>query len=251
MTSMKKRTLAQKIEKEVVETPTRGSRKKKYSLDLRIHSPSSLGYFGIEGIDTAPALVRLAKVKGLDMIAVTDFYSAGFVDRLVEASAESSVTVIPGTTIRCQVAGCNDVILVCLFPETHTRADIETFLYDLKVPAEGADADFIVPLSFGEILDIIQVHQGRAIPSRMDKTPHQMAVISTLIEDFGFRAFDLAYADSSDLFKQRWPNLKFQLFSFSNASALAQVGSRKAKLALPCEGFEGIKDLFDRDRPAV
>jgi hypothetical protein len=47
------------------------ARQKSYVLDLRIHSPASLGYLSIEGIDTAPALVRLAKVKGLDIIAVS------------------------------------------------------------------------------------------------------------------------------------------------------------------------------------
>jgi len=244
---MKKKSLAQKIEKEVVATPPKGGKKKKYAMDLRIHTPSSLGYFGIEGIDTAPALVRLARVKGLDMIAVTDFYSAGFVDRLVEASVESGVTVIPGTTIRCALDECNEVILVCLFPENHTRSDIETFLNDLKVPESRADKDFIVPLPFREILEIIKAHNGQAIPSRMDKTPHQLTVISSLVDDYGFRAFDLAYGDSSDLFHQRWPKIKFQLFSFSNASALAQVGSRKAKLALPCSGFEGIRQMFQRE----
>ncbi len=93
--SRKKQSLSEQIEAEVVKpveartTASRGTldqqieksraRPKSYVMDLRIHSPASLGYLGIEGLDTAPALVRLAQVKGINVIAVTDFYSGKFV----------------------------------------------------------------------------------------------------------------------------------------------------------------------------
>ena len=89
-------TLADRVEK----TKTR---QKSYLMDLRVHSPASIGYLGVGGIDTAPALVRLAKVKGLDMIAVTDFYSAEFVDKVAEAAKTMQLTIIPGAVIRCKL----------------------------------------------------------------------------------------------------------------------------------------------------
>jgi hypothetical protein len=73
-----------------------------------------------------------------------------------------------------------------------------------------------------------------------------MSVIPELVENYGFRAFDLAYADSSAFFKKRWPKIKFQLFTFSDANALAQIGSRNAKVKMPTPGFEGLKDLISR-----
>jgi hypothetical protein len=81
----------------------------------------------------------------------------------------------------------------------------------------------------------------------MDKTPHRLAAIPTLVEKYGFRAFDLAYADSIRFFKSKWPKIKFQLFSFSNAHALAQVGSRIAKVKMSEPGFTGIKAMVARD----
>jgi hypothetical protein len=80
----------------------------------------------------------------------------------------------------------------------------------------------------------------------MDKTPHRLAVVPVLVETFGFRAFDLAYADSARFFKTQWPKIKFHLFSFSNAHALAQVGSRIAKVKMPDPGFVGVKAMVAR-----
>lgn len=221
------------------------SRQKSYVMDLRIHSPASLGYLGVEGLDTAPALVRLAKVKGLDVIGVTDFYSGKFIDRVVEAARGTALTVVPGVVIRATVPCCNDVILTCLFPECYSGARIEEFLREIKVPPQAfGDRRYTVALRLGEILNVIASHQGIALPSRMDKTPYRMNAIPVLVEEYGFRAFDLAYADSVRFFKRRWPKEKFQLFSFSNANALAQVGSRIAKVKMPIPGFEGIRQVF-------
>ena len=238
------RPLSHQIEK------TRSARRKSYTLDLRIHSPASLGYFRVKELDTAPALVRLAKVKGLDVIAITDFFSAAFVDRMIEAARGSSITLLPGVNLRCQLEACNDVVLTCIFPELTSGALIESFLRTLGVPeSAGEDRNYTLQKPLGEVLAVIEEYNGIAFPSRMDKTPQQMHVIPKLVEDFGFRAFDLAYAESADFFKRKWPKIKFKFFSFSNARALAQVGSRMAKVKMQAPGFQGIKELVMRENP--
>ena len=225
------------------------TRAKSYVLDLRVQSPASNTYLGVDGLDSAPAIVRLAKVKGLDVIAITDFYSAEFVDRMVEAAKTSPLTVIPGVSLRCKVRTCSEVILSCLFPETVTSADIESFLREIQVPSTArGDAEFVVPVSLDQVLHALSKFQGIAIPSRLDKTPHRSSVIPELVETYGFRAFDLAYADSASYFKKRWPKMKFQLFTFSDANALAQIGSRNVKVKLHNPGFAGIRELADRER---
>lgn len=232
--------LAQQVEKS-------RTRQKSYVMDLRIHSPASLGYLGIEGLDTAPALVRLAKVKGLDVIAVTDYYSGKFIDRVVEAAREVPLVVIPGVVIRVAIPTCNDVVLTCLFPENYKADGIEAFLGKISVPAnQFGNRSYCVPESLATVLEVLKVFGGVALPSRMDKTPHRMQAIPILVEDYGFRAFDLAYADSVRFFKSRWPKIKFHLFSFSNANALAQVGSRIARVRMPVPGFEGIRQIVSR-----
>ena len=233
--------LAQQIEKS-------RSRSKSYTMDLRVHSPASLGYLGIEGLDSAPAIVRLAKVKGLDVIAITDFFSGDFVDRMVLAAKDSPLKVIPGVGLRCRIGSCDDVILSCLFPERVTSQDISAFLDRLQVPfTQRGNSRYLVTTPFDKILAAIDEVGGVAIPSRLDKTPNRMTVLATLVEDYGFRAFDLAYADSAAHFKKRWPKIKFQLFTFSDANALAQIGSRNARVKLNAPGFDGIREIVARE----
>jgi len=237
-------SLAVQVEKS---TDKAKARQKSYVMDLRIHSPASLGYLGIEGIDTAPALVRLAKVKGLDVIAVTDYNSGTFIDRIVEAARDTALTIIPGVVIRCTVGGCDDVILLCLFPETYTTRKVEDFLRRLQIPDKAfGNRKHSVKLPFEDILKAVEEFNGVVVPSRMDKTPFRQSVIPLLVEQYGFRAFDMAYSDSIRYFKTHWPKTKFQLFSFSNANALAQVGSRIAKVKMTIPGFEGIRQIVER-----
>ncbi len=227
---------------------TRSTRRKSYTLDLRIHSPASLGYFKVKELDTAPALVRLAKVKGLDVIAITDFFSTAFVDKMTEAAANSPITVLPGVNLRCTLGPCNDVVVTCVFPEKTPAAHINGMLTALGVPGNAAvGKNYTLSLPFKDILRTIEEYSGVVFSSRMDKTPQQMHVIPMLVEEYGFRAFDLAYAESVDYFKQRWPKIKFTFFSFSNARALAQVGSRMAKVKMLAPGFQGIKELVTRE----
>ncbi len=223
------------------------TRQKSYVMDLRVQSPASMGYLGVEGLDSAPAIVRLAKVKGLDVIAITDFYSGEFIDRMVHAAKGSPLTVIPGVSIRCTVGTCSDVIISCLFPESTTSAQIEQFLRGLNIPESArGNPDFILPGTIDQLLHAITAMHGVAIPSRLDKTPHRLSIIPELVENYGFRAFDLAYSDSHEYFKKKWPKTKFQLFTFSDANALAQIGSRNAKVKLPTPGFDGIKEIIAR-----
>ena len=233
-------TLSGQIEKTRV-------RAKSYVLDLRVKSPASRGYLGIDGLDSAPAIVRLAKVKGLDMIAITDLFSADFVDRMVSAAKDSPLTVIPGVSVRCKVGMCSDVMMTCLFDEGTTSDHINTFLAALGVPSDpAARLNHLVTRPLAEILRELDSCGGVAIPSRLDKTPNQKAVIRELVETYGFRAFDVAYVDSREYFKKNWPKLEFHLFTFSDANALAQIGSRTARVKLTTPGFQGIREIVSR-----
>jgi hypothetical protein len=236
-------SLSSRIEK----TRTKTNKASNYVLDLKVNSPASLGYLNIEGLDSAPAIVRLSKVKGLDVIAITDLYSGEFIDPLVSAAKESPLTVIPGVSLRCKVGSCDDVIISCLFPESTTSADISAFLHQLDVPAEAkSNSNFVVSHSLDQILHVLESFSGVAIPTRIDKTPHRLAVLGELVDTYGFRAFDLAYSDSAELFRKRWPRTPFRLFSFSDAYALAQIGSRTVRVKLNTPGFAGIKEIVAR-----
>lgn len=237
------------IKSQIEKTVTKGkSKSKSYKLDLRIHSPASLGYQAISGLETAPALVRLAKVKGLDVIAITDANSGEYIEKIVEAAKGTPLTVVPGVEIRCALGDCDDVVLTCLFSEETGANVVRELIAALDIPKSAAgNSEYVCKKSLVEILATVDRLDGVAFPCRMDKTPQRMRVIQRLVEEFGFRAFDLAYPESAKFFKRLWPKHKFNLFSFSEAKALAQVGSRTAKVKLTNPGFFGIKDFVARE----
>lgn len=220
---------------------------KKYLVDLRVHSPGTEGYFSVGGVDPGPAVVSLAKVKGLDVIAVTDSFNASYIDIVRQAAERTKMCVIPGVTLRCSIGACREVYLIALFPESYTGADIFTLLEELGVPREMyGRGDYCLELPFESILQAIESRGGVAIPSRIDKTPYRLLSASTLIEEYGFHAFDLVYPDNTEYFRDRWPGGEFTILTFSKANALGQIGSRVAKVRLLEPGFAGIKALVKR-----
>lgn len=231
--------LREQIEKQ----PTRRT----CSIDLRVHNPSVGGYSGIDGIDPARALVSLARVKGIDILAISDFYTTEFAERVQLARGNQAIVILTGVDVRCRIGGCDDVILSCLFPEQRETQVVADLLKQLGVPRSAAGNErHIVGHSVETIISLTEERGGTVLPIRLDKTPLRALAIPELVERHGFRVFDLAYAESARIFSTRWPEEKFHLFNFSNAYALAQVGTRSVRIKLSSPDFEGIRSLLSR-----
>lgn len=220
---------------------------KQYTVDLRIHSPGSRGYFSLGGVDCGAALVRVAKVKGLDVIAITDHYNASHVDEVRQVGLEENIHVIPGIDLRCRIGECDEVFVTALFPETFDGSRLFGVIAELGVPEDAyGDVRYILGCSFNEVIEIVERNEGVVIPTRIDKTPYQQLAVPHLIEEYGFHAFDIVHPENLEFFRERWPEGQFTFFTFSNANSLAQVGSRVGKVRLTVPGFEGIKQLVQR-----
>ena len=220
---------------------------KKYVVDLRVHSPGSVGFFSTGGVDPAPALVRLAKVKGIDIVGLTDSFEASYIDEVKRSAEKSGVTIIPGVELCCKIADCNEISILALFPETFTGEGVYSVLAELGVPQSAFGRNnYSIGLAFRDVLQIIESKGGVVIPSRVDKTPFRHLAIPTMVEEFGIHAFDLIHPDSPEFFREHWPEGQFTFFSFSNANALGQIGSRTSNLRLARTGFEGIRELVRR-----
>ena len=68
----KKLKVKKKLSKDFYAKPSRKG--KYYNLDLRLRTPKSLSVISTSGIETAPAVARLSKVKGLDYISTADYH---------------------------------------------------------------------------------------------------------------------------------------------------------------------------------
>lgn len=224
-----------------------GRKGKKYKIDLRVHTPGSYGFFSTGGIDPAPALVRLARVKGLDMIGVTDYYNVAYIDRIRAHAESTGITVLPGFDMCCRIGTCDSIGAIALFPPTYCAADITKVLNELKVPESAYGMpDYVLEVEFAEVIKCVEKHGGILIPSRVDKTPYCHLAIPDLVERFGFHAFDLVHKDDPGFFRENWPSGGFTFFTFSNANALGQIGNRSVTVKLSAPGFEGLKQLVAR-----
>jgi len=123
--SVGKSKLNQQVEKFETDTKQNSSG---YVVDLRVHSPTALGWRKVEGIDSAPAMVRLAKVKGLDVLALTDFYSGAFIDKVREAADCQDLLVLSGFDLRCQLGICDDAEFTCLLPDDYNSDLVQNLL---------------------------------------------------------------------------------------------------------------------------
>jgi len=226
---------------------------KRFLIDLRVHAPGTVGYFANGGINPGPALVRLAQVKGLHMIALTEYYNVTYLDQVRSAiKPDCELVILPSVMLLCELGECKEVPLLVLFPETATSENINRLLEELQVPvAARGNKNYCLPNDFGSILECIERNGALAVPSRVDKTPYRQLAIKELVEKYGMHAFDLAHPDSPDFFRDRWPSGGFTFFSFSSANALGQIGNRVGKVSLAQLGFEGIKEIIQRRTPEL
>ncbi|MGI6680462.1 MAG: hypothetical protein ACOX3T_03090 [Bdellovibrionota bacterium] len=241
-----------KISKSVVpnkvEVSNKKSYKKSYKIDLRILPPTNLGPFAISGLAVAPAIIKLCKVKKIDVIGIIDNFQGDFLDRLQKLSFDYPLTILPAIDLQIKVDKYEDIILTCFFESSETSSTIKDFLNLLEVPSScyGKEA-YPVKLPLDIILEHLEAFDGFAIPSRVDKTPNRKCAIPILVEKYGFRTFEVVYQDDTKaLFKKLWPKEHFNIFSFSNANALAQVGNRAEKIKLAELNFSGIKNFMMR-----
>ena len=231
-----------------VNTSEKRSNKKSFKIDLRILPPSNLGPFAISGLAIAPAIIKLCKVKKIDVIGIIDRFQGDFIDKLQKLSYDYPITILPALDLQVKVDKFDDIILTCFFESTETSETIKDFLRLLNVDESCYGQEFYpVKLSLDEILEHLDAFNGFAIPSRCDKTPNRKCAIPILVERYGFRTFEVAYQDDTKaMFKKLWPKERFNIFSFSNANALAQVGNRAEKIKLEELNFSGLKDFMTR-----
>ena len=95
----------------------------RYKTDLHIHTVLS----ACADLSMGPRdIVNMALQQRLDIIAITDHNSAENVRAVMEAAAESSLTVIPGMEVYVR----EEAHLICLFPDIDRVLNFQDFVYD-------------------------------------------------------------------------------------------------------------------------
>ncbi len=220
---------------------------KEYNLDLRIHQPIVDSYFFSTFKDTYTAIVRLAKAKGLNAIAITDLYDLSCLDELKQIAEKEQIRIFPGFEFSCGLGACNDLQFIALFNEDTSAGEMNKIFSSLGVGNTLASKiNLKIALPLDEIITTIEGYNGILIPTHIDKNPLRLDAVRVLIDKFGFHVFDLLHSEDLHYFRKNWPSGEFTFLTFSNSNSLSQVGSRISSVRLPSEGFYGFKDVVNR-----
>ncbi|MDP3387059.1 MAG: PHP domain-containing protein [Eubacteriales bacterium] len=221
--------------------------------DLHIHS--DLSPCGEKEM-TPNNIVNMARLKGLDVIAVTDHNSAANLSALEAVASHSDIKFIPGIEITSK----EDVHLLAYFKECKDAEKIGNDIYaslpDIKNNARifgeqniydeedhvigSLDKLLINASSFSitEIIKMVSLRNGIVIPAHVEKKAYGIiGVLGFIPPDYGFR-----YVEVYDrLYSNRFIDSYIKIFN-SDAHRLSDIS--EPINYMECDGYEDFLQQF-------
>ena len=214
--------------------------------DLHIHS--CLSPCGDEEM-TPYNLVNMAKVMGLDILALTDHNSSLNCPAAARAAEEAGIAFVPGM----ELTTSEEVHVVCLFPDVDSalafssyvaerlpkiknRLDIfgEQLIMDDRDGILGREKNLLSTASFisiGEVFPLVSGFGGVCYPAHVDRPSFSVVA-------------NLAFAQADRLVEEHPLLRKMRLLRASDAHCLENVGSASTELELPCASPQAVIDLL-------
>ena len=202
------------------------------------------------------AIVKEAKRKGLELIAVTDHNSCGnllYVDRVAR---EEGVVLIPGVELQTE----EEVHLLAYFETLEGALAFGEEIYSYLPPVKN-DPDYFgdqvivdeeeniveveekllvnsLLLSIDQCVEMVDRYGGVSLPAHVDRETYGVINQLGFVPDYlGFKAVEVSRALTPQEALDRWPELaKYTLVSFSDAHYLEDVG--------------GVMTLFFMEKPS-
>ncbi|MGE5628505.1 MAG: PHP domain-containing protein [Solirubrobacterales bacterium] len=110
-------------------------------------------------------IVNMSKIKGLDVIAITDHNSCENVPACIEAGKEIDLLVIPGMELQTR----EDVHVVCLFPDLESAMEFQELVYSKLPPLKNNENLFGEQLVFDKEDNVVS-HNERLLLTASDLT---------------------------------------------------------------------------------
>ncbi len=181
----------------------------KLRYDLHIHS--ALSPCGDEDM-TPNNIVNMAKICGLDMIAVSDHNTTGNVEAAMSVGKQIGITVVPAMELET----AEEIHVLCLFPtlEAARSFDLEQVapalppiqnkpeifgnqqLMDKDDRVIGEDQRYLInatSISLDGLPDLVESYGGVAVPAHIDKQTKSLVGNFGMVGEYmGFRSFELS-----------------------------------------------------------
>lgn len=223
---------------------------REFYYDLHVHSCLS----PCGDPDMTPCnLVRMAMLKELDVIALTDHNSCLNCGAAVEAGTRYGVLVLPGMELCTQ----ENIHVICLFetlsgalgfsakvrsllPEIQNRPDIfgDQTVMDSRDAVTGHEKRFLLgaaSVRFDRAARLVESFGGAAFPAHIDRQAFgALGVLGVLPPDAGFSSVELSPACGADRFLAEHRELRgYRVLRNSDAHRLWEISERENSLSLP------------------
>lgn len=195
-------------------------------------------------------LVNMAKIMGLDAIALTDHNTCLNCESAMKVGKEAGVLVIPGMEL------CTDeeVHVVCLFPQLENALAFSEYVRERIPPVENRpkifgdqfimdERDNIIGqenlllttaanVSLDKVPEIMKEFSGVAFPAHIDRSSYSVISNLAMIDEYmGFTTAEITKNADKNEYIKKYPVLeKMHILTSSDAHYLENIGSAGGKI---------------------
>lgn len=211
--------------------------------DLHIHS--ALSPCGDDDM-TPNNIVNMAKLSGLDVIAITDHNSVGNCSSAVAVGKEVGVVVLFGMELET----AEEVHVVTLFPDEESAVEFgkivnerrfkikndekvygkQTYLDENDEVTGNEEYLLVTATTIGvyEVVALAEQFGGIAYPAHIDRYSHGLIqMLGDIDQDMGFSAVEVS-ANASDEFVAKYEKLGYQIVRSSDAHYLHNLNEQNS-----------------------
>lgn len=211
-------------------------------------------------------LVNMAKIMGLDVIALTDHNTCLNCPAAMKAGEEAGILVIPGMEL------CTDeeVHVVCLFSNLENALDFSAYVRERIPPVENREKIFgeqlimderdnvigkenlllttAADISLDKVPELVKSFGGVAFPAHIDRSSYSVISNLGMIDEYmGFTTAEITKdADKNDYIK-KFPVLeKMNILTSSDAHYLENIGSAGGKINVVEQEIDKILSILSK-----
>lgn len=233
----------------------------KYAVDLHIHSALS----PCADKDMTPNnIVNMARIKGLDAIALTDHNSCANLEAVGKCAESAGLVFIPGI----EVETSEEVHLICLLPDVAAAVELQRIIYSalpqmmnrsdvfgrqlIMDETDGVIAEesrmllTAAALTTGEVCSVVRHLGGAVIPAHVDRPSNSiLSNLGFIPEEPCFKYLELSKYCSGTGFMAAHPELgSYGTIVSSDAHELGGILERESFLELDALSRKAVIGLF-------
>jgi len=206
-------------------------------------------------------IVNMAKLKGLDIIALTDHNSCKNCEAVVMAGQQAGLSVLPGM----ELCTNEDIHVICLFSKLENALQFSEIVYEkmskIKNKVEifgeqricdendhitGTEEFLLInaaDISVNNVLALVQKFDGTAFPAHIDKNSNGIiSILGGIPPEAGFQFVEISEnCDKSALLKTYTSISDYKVLKNSDAHYLWQISER--------DNFVEIPDIYSKNSP--